>query len=421
MNRSFVARLGLLGIPAFLFLWTGYSVSLIGDYLYRVGLTWELAQRGGPFAVAALGVAMTLPIALLGIFAGVIVDASDRLRLLIATDVVRAIIVAAMTALFILSAGNPLAIIVCAATLTTASALFSPALFSALPEIAGPDKDRLLGMNALIHGTTGLMGVVGPAVGGIVVSTAGVAWLLGFDAFSFAFSALMVVFVVIAIRARWGAARTDTSVAISRPGVSPRMVLGRAKEGLGFVLRHPVLRPQFMTFPFMEAGYFAIPLILPLFLAARGEGNSQLYGTLLALWAVGRVVGMTVIARTPLSSHRGRVLQFNFLAQGLALACFVFLPIPPLSWIAFVLLGVPSGASQIAMASFIQMEVPTDIRGRVFGALGSMVTWLMPLGPVVFGAIAAAAGPAASMGAIALLFVAGGSYIALHPAVGEVR
>src|SRR5688572_10273974 len=94
-RRAAIAALGATKIQSmarspFAFLFAGYAVSLLGDYAYRVTLSWHLAATEGPAGVAALGIAMTLPVALLAIFAGAVADRTDRLKLLIVADLVRA-------------------------------------------------------------------------------------------------------------------------------------------------------------------------------------------------------------------------------------------------------------------------------------------------------------------------------------------
>src|SRR5206468_1493040 len=146
-----------------------------------------------------------------------------------------------------------------------------------------------------------------------------------------------------------------------------------------------------------------------------------LFGGLLAANAAGRVVGAWLFARTPLRRLRGRVLAANLLVQGGVLAVFCVVPNPVLGLAAFLVLGLPAGASQIALSSWVQTNTDREVRGRVFGTLTSFVQWLMPLGPILFGWLGSLESPRFSLLAAAATWCAGGAYIASSPAVSSME
>ena len=81
-------------------LWTGMTVSLIGDGVFLVAMTWQVyALSNAPTALAMVGIAMTVPTILLLLFGGVVTDRFDRRRVLIVADVVRGVAVAVMAVL----------------------------------------------------------------------------------------------------------------------------------------------------------------------------------------------------------------------------------------------------------------------------------------------------------------------------------
>lgn len=89
-----------------LVLWFGLAVSLLGDHFYRVGLTWGVTSGADGAAQGAwLGAAMTVPIAVLGMVAGAVVDRYDKLSLMIVTDVIRFAVVGVLGMSYLL--GSP--------------------------------------------------------------------------------------------------------------------------------------------------------------------------------------------------------------------------------------------------------------------------------------------------------------------------
>jgi MFS family permease len=408
-RATVAARLRAASSTAFFLLFSALVVSLFGDHLHRVALTWTLANDlGGVTAGVALGIAMSLPVALFGVFSGVLVDRSDKTTLLIGMDLIRVVIVALITAAFLGAAPSVPFILGLALLLATAGVPFTPTVQSLLPEVAAGDRDRLVNMDAWILGAMSVLSVVGPATAGALLAAVDVAWLFGVDALSFAVSAVLIV------RLRQSLQLHAEPLPSSPSRRERPHLLTEARNGLGFLMHHPVLRPQYAAFPFMDSALYAIPFILPAFISTRLHAGAASYGMLLAATAVGRVLGMAVVARTGLKRRRGVVFQANFLLQGVALLTVVLTSTTWVAVLGFLCMGLPNGAAQVAMSSYIQMEVPRELRGRVFAALTSLVTWLYPVGPIVFGAVAAWQDARFALTTIAVTFILGGAYIAAH-------
>lgn len=386
-----------LRTKAFLLVWAGLAVSVLGDQFYRVALTLTAADRG-PFGLATLGIALALPIAVVGLFAGVFIDRHDRLRLLVHTDVVRCAIVAVLGFLLLGGYDSFPALIALAALLSFVSVVFTPALQALLPSLAGNDTRRLIAMDAWILGAVSVAGMVGPALGGLLLQTMSPGTLMLVDAVTFAFSAVMILL----------AGRELPNRERPAPGLPARGKVHAVGEGLRFLMKHPVLGPCFRTFPLMDFALNSVPFVLPLLLAATTDESAGHYGLMLGALAVGRVAGMALLNKTALKQHRGAVLRYNFLVQGAGVLSVALVGDGWAGLPLMAIVGLPAGAAQVAMASYVQLEVEPHMRGRVFAALTSMVTWLAPLGPVVFVAVAGFVSPAAAMAAIALLLAAGG-------------
>jgi hypothetical protein len=115
------------------------------------------------------------------------------------------------------------------------------------------------------------------------------------------------------------------------------------------------------------------------------------------------------------------VLRTNFLIQGAALLAVATVRTSAVMVVALAATGLASGAAQIAMASYVQLEVPAEMRGRVFGAVVSIVSWLQPFGAVAFGAVAAATSPALAMGSMGVLVLVGGIRLLVCRPLANVR
>jgi len=420
----------LFGTPFVTVLWLGLTVSLLGDYFYRVGLVWNVTTGpGGTARSAVLGAAMALPVAALGMFAGTIIDRYNRPKVMIATDLIRLVVVA-FIGVFFIGGSPPVAVVMTgAAVLATSGVCFSPAFQTWLPDLF-PDQNRLVRFDALFLTTVSVTGIFGPAAAGLLYPVTGLSGLLLFDAATFAVSAGAVLYVWRFLRRRPAQASAGPVQALrppspaassaSAPDRRPGIFKG-VGEGLSYIFRNPILRPQFSIYPFVECGTYGLTLILPAYLASLNHSSSWLFGTLLAANAAGRAGGAWLLAHTFLRRYRGRVLSVNLLIQGLALILFCFASSPAVGLPAFALMGLPAGAAQVAMSSWVQVNVERHMRGRAFGTLGSLTLWLMPLGPVIDGWLAGWRSPRFALLATGAAFCLGGAILVSSRAVRTLR
>ncbi|MDN3354467.1 MFS transporter [Actinomadura sp. DC4] len=395
----------------FVLMWSGFVISTVGDQLYRVALAVGVSSRGAG-ALASLGLVLALPTALFGLLSGVLIDHTNKFRLLIRTDLLRAAIVAALGCVF-LSARPPLpGVLALAGLLGVVSVLFAPGLQALLPEMSS-GTDEMVAMDTWILGAAGSAAVIGPAVSGALLAIVDPEILMWADAATFVCSAVMLA-----------GARRRMHAGAPRPD-PPRAAGTRVKaaaDGLRFVLRHDVLRPCFLTFPLMEFAAYCIPFLLPLIISAHyGHMRSDIYGLCLAALGGGRLLGMILVNRSALKRNRGRILRGNFILQGIPIVGVAAYGRPLLIPAALVVVGVASGAAQVSMSSYVQVEVAPQMRGRVFSSLLSMTSWLQPLGALVFGSVAAAFGASVAFALIGAILVLGGTRLLLSTSLASVR
>jgi MFS family permease len=183
----------LKGNANFRHLWSGQVVSEIGDWLNNIAvlaLALELAgaARQGR-AIAIYAIARHLPLFLFGPVAGVVVDRTDRRRVMIAADVARAVLAAGFLVAQQLSSLT--AIYAVGASLFAVSAFFNAAKRATIPVIV-TEADELLGANSLSASTTAATIAVGSALGGLVATFISRDLVFVLNAATFLVSALMI-------------------------------------------------------------------------------------------------------------------------------------------------------------------------------------------------------------------------------------
>ena len=193
--RELVDRVGILRpmrIRDFAFLWIGLTISFIGDGVYIIAIAWQTYDlSNSPSALAAVGIAWSLPQVILLLITGVLSDRVDRRLLMIAGDVIRGVAIATIG---IMSIGGTLTmtwLIGLVVVYGAGQALFGPAFSSIVPQVV--PEELLVEANSLGQFVRPVAWtLIGPLVGGALVASVGTGWAFIADASTFVVSAVMV-------------------------------------------------------------------------------------------------------------------------------------------------------------------------------------------------------------------------------------
>ena len=180
----------LIKIPDFRRVWLAQAISYFGDSLTIFGLLF-LVQRltGNAASVAGVLIAMSLPMLVVGLGAGVWVDRLNRKQVMIWSDILRALLVPLF--LIVRTADQIWMLYVVAFLVASISSFFAPARGALVPKIVGMDK--LMAANSITESSRVLFGVLGTAAAGILVGMFdGFEIVFTVDALTFATSAVLV-------------------------------------------------------------------------------------------------------------------------------------------------------------------------------------------------------------------------------------
>ena len=325
-------------------LWIGQGASFAGDAISMVALVVLVTQiTGSASAVGGALIARLLP-TLASPFFGVLADRIDRRTILVASDVVRALL-----ALGMVFARDLFLLYGLVFLMGTAQALFNPTVRAAFPSVVG--RGDLTRANALIGGTFSVAVTVGPAVGGLLVGTAGVEVAFLVDAATFLISGVLL-----------------SRIPLPRPSRESQ------EEGFTKELRAGLVYLVGARVPLaLVAGAFVTVLATDLatpaeiFLAKGtfGAGDAG-YGLLLTVWGAGMVIGS---AATGLLADRGPLFLVYFLsifAWALALVGVGLSPTFLLALILLMVAGAANGVDNVVGDTILQQRVPDALLGRVF-------------------------------------------------------
>ena len=168
------------------FTWMGQVVSEIGDHFNNIAvLDLALRNTGSGLAVSGVLIARAIPMMLAGPLAGVLLDRMDRRRLMITSDLVRAVI--ALGFIFTVDGRHTWLLYLLSSMLMFASPFFTSGRASILPVIA--NKEELHTANSMTQTTQWTNVAIGSFLGGVSVTQLGFEWAFVFNALSFLFSA----------------------------------------------------------------------------------------------------------------------------------------------------------------------------------------------------------------------------------------
>lgn len=355
----------------FTYLWTGQSVSRLGDHLHEVVLAWWVLQATGSAAALATVFSLTLvPTLLFLLIGGVAVDRYPRARLMLAADVGRGLLMLVMA--FMALRGQLYIEVVYAVSLAFGflNAFFNPAYMALLPTLVPPSD--LPSANALTSLSVQTGRIVGPALGVTIMTAAGIGWAILANALTFLISAAFLVPLA------WTEAWPERA---SAPDTGWRQVLADLREGVGEVTRNRWLWINILVFAITNITLSGPYTVAMPFLVKDGlQQDARWLGFLYAMFAAGYGIAGLWLGRRLQIRRRGLQVLGGTAVAGAMLALFG-LPLPlPVLMSAAVINGFALEASTLAWLSLVQERVPLERLGRVASVeeIGSIA--LIPLG-----------------------------------------
>ena len=366
-----VGYLGLIrGSQDFRALWSGQSVSLLGDWFNLIAsasLIALLTESG--LAVGALFVIRMLAPFLISPIAGVVADRYNRKTILIVTDITRAVTVFGF--LLVRDAGDVWLLYVLTAIQLGIGGFFYPTRNAILPDLVKPDAIGTA--NALLATTWSVMLAFGAALGGFASGTWGIYPAFVLDGLTFLLSAVFILRI-----------RADTTPS-QNEDASLRAALAEYAGGLRYLGKHKDVLMLALHKAAMALAMFAsfqvvqVPIAESIFVIGVGGGISL--GILYTVNGIGSGVGP--IATRHLTGDDSKKLRRTIFWAYLVSAGGLALAAPLISFevvlISHLIRSAGGGVIWVFSTQLLLKKVPVDYRGRIFSneaaffALGSAI------------------------------------------------
>ena len=354
-------------IPEFRRLLIGNGVNMLGSSIFIIGMSWTVAQIGGPKIYGLIFTAYFLGHLPLLLYGGMVVDRMPRRTVALVADLSQAMLVT--LAIIALMAGmDEIKTLLVVTFLTGGAGAFSiPAIGALVPDLV--EEDLLPQANALRGVAMTAAWMFGPLIGGMTVGTWGIEVCLLIDVITFLFSGAVLwsISEIPVVRDEFGDLREEVF------------------EAWEFVKTQPWLFAGILMFMIWHVGDSAIEIGVPFIIGNKGLGANA-FGVFGAVGALGAMAGSILGGIRPISKeHRGKV--FYIFIGGIAWCMLMWaMPIPFWAVLVFVLLeGILGGTLGVIWRTTMSDSVDQHLRGRVnsLDAIGSLI--FIPFAPLLGG------------------------------------
>lgn len=383
-----------LAIYNYRIFWLGQLISLSGTWMQTTAQAWlVLKLTNSPTALGTVTMLQFLPVMLLTLFGGVLADRLPKRTVIICTQLAGALQAFALAALVLSNRVELWQIYGLALMLGLINAFDNPTRQAFVVELVGPTQLQ----NAVALNSTLFNGarIVGPAIGGLLISTAGIGQTFLWNGISF----LPVIAGLLLMRTRefYASSRAE-----------PGNVFGQLAEGIRYAINTREVLLILLLVGILGTFGYNFTTILPLIAKYVVNAGAIGLGLLTSAVGVGSLVAALGVAgarRTSMTVLLAAAALFSILLILVGLSSWL-----PLTLGLLVVLGIASIVFSSSANTRLQLAAPGPLRGRVMSLYFLLFAGSTPIGSLVVGFLAAAIGvqPAVIlMGGICLTGVVG--------------
>jgi predicted MFS family arabinose efflux permease len=368
-----------LGERRFRLLFAGRAVSDFGDKIVPVALAFAVLELDN--SASALGLvfaARMIPMVVLVLVGGVWADRLPRHVVMLVADAIRAVTQAMAAALLLTGRAEVWHLMVLMAVYGAAQAFFDPASTGLVPQTVS--RERLQQANGLLQLSRSTANVAGPAIGGVLVATAGPGWAFAVDSVTFVVSAAFLAFLRI---------ERETRAEVTR-------FVADLVEGWREFASRTWVWASVAHFAFFHLLVLAPFWVLTPIVAKEELGGAGAYATILSAMGIGSIVGGLIALRVEPSRPLAVAFAIILLEVPLYLALAAAAPVLLIA--AFALVGsVAMNFASTLWLTVLQSNVPERALSRVssYDWLGSLV--FLPAGYMLAGPVAESVGIAETL------------------------
>ncbi|MDF2840295.1 MAG: arabinose efflux permease family protein, partial [Clostridia bacterium] len=349
--------------------WSGQCVSLIGTWMQNIGQSWLVYQMtNSSFLLGFISTLQFTPVLLFSLPIGVIIDRYPKKKILFAVQC--GMMTTAFTLSFLLFMGWAAYwnIAILATVLGILNSIDMPVRQSFMVELAS--KEHLMNAIALNSTVFNAARIIGPSIAGLVFDSYGAAACFLVNGLSF----IPVLIGIHKIEAQGLCQKKRSSD-----------VLSDIKEGLSYIIKSPEVKTTVLMVGFNNAIVMNFMIMIPVMARTVFNGDSKVYGYLMAALGIGAFSGALILAATSYKGLRSKLQMSAFLGvaafvliEGLVRNYYV-------AFIFFIFAGFCMTTALSSSNTTLQLHSPDELRGRIMSVYSLVVGGTAPIGSLYSG------------------------------------
>lgn len=366
----------------FFLLWQGQFVSQLGSQAFAIAMMfWIKHQTGSASLMGLMLMISRLPAVILGPIGGTFADHYSRRKIIIVSDLLAGVFVTVL-ALFVFYFSNSTGIILAwlfsvSLLLGIIRAFFNPAITASIPDIV--PKDKVSAANSLNQASFQISMFFGQALGGYLFILLGAPLLFLIDGITYLFSAGSETFIKIPQVLPEKRKNGENRLSAFKKDII---------DGFKYVWLNKGIRDLFFSMAFLN--FFIMPFIvlLPFYVEDFLFKTADWYGYILAGFGFGSLVGYGFAGTLKISGKtRSHFTLFSLILMSACLPLFSIITKAPPAIILMVVTGILNGFFNINVITVLQVNVPGEMRGRIFGLLTTITAGITPISMGLSGVI----------------------------------
>lgn len=370
----------VMGLRDFQLLFAGATTSLLGDQFSLIATPWlVLKLTNDPMALGTVLALEGIPRALFMLLGGAITDRLSPRKVMLSASIIRFILTAFMAMIVFAGVAQIWMIYLFALAFGIVAGFAIPAENSIVPMIV--EEGDLQAGNSIIMGITQLAGFVGPTIAGLLIghyASSNMGIILSFIIDSLTFIVSAVTLAIMKTAGKSSASGNQESVWTS------------ILTGIKYLLTDKALRLVFIVL--MSVNFFLMgPLLvgIPVLSNQRLPEGAVAYGLLLSAFAGGNLIGILSAGALPRPNSgimKGILIAF-VIAFGLGVLSLGFVTSTWIDFASMLVLGLANGYVSIIMFTWMQIETPKEMLGRMMSLITFSSTGLVPISQALAGVI----------------------------------
>lgn len=387
-------------------IFSAHLISVAGDLVLFIALPfWIYQLTGSAMATGFMFAALTLPQLLLSPLAGVFVDRLDRKRLMIASDLIRAALVACYV--LVNTADQVWIIYLLAFAESAVSQFFRPSVTAVIPTLVSGEEE-LTRANAALGASYSAGKLIGPALGGLLVASLGPHGAALFDAVSYVLSAALLLVMHVPNRQNAAVKLNDARQAVSE-------IARELMHGVRVVWDRSVLRIVILSIGVLMLSQGIINVLLVVMIQDIWHVGAQELGYIITAEGIGGIIGTLAVGAIAARMSAKNMIIGGGVIAGLVLMAMVNQPSVYVAMGLIAFAGISIVAFDVGLTTLLQLGSDDENRGRVASLMQTVMAASQLISIGATSLLADKLGAVLMLDIAALMFILGGAVVIFAP------